>query len=335
MNRRCKYFLATAVVLASTVSSFGQIGIGLTADRRKYLRYEPINMKVTLRNYTGNTLVFGLDPKEGSLRFKITRSDHRPVRMMSSDANPAAGLILGTGETKTLNLAINGLFDMQWIGTYRIQAVVRHPRLSNDYISDPVSIDVRGGLVCWRQSVGIPASSSTMRIQPREASLVLFHADVGDIYCLRVEDKQKVYGVVRLGSKVAGGKPECDVDAISSIHVLLLVRPRLYAYRVYDYNLKLRQDRYYILDHSTPHLVRDAEIGRITVKGGRAAVEGVDYRLDRPVLPGTAVPGDASAAKRGAVEPGRATQNTGPTRPALPEKKGSFFRRLFHFGRKG
>ncbi len=330
MKRHHLRLLAGFAALVPLCSSFGQIGIGLSADRRKYLRYEPIEVRVILRNYTGNTLVFGLDPKDGFLRFRVTRVDRRPVRSTAPDANPAAGLILGAGETKTLTLAVNSLFDMQRVGSYEIRAVVGHPRLANDYISDPVSVDVRGGVVCWKRSLGVPADRPAARIRPREASLVLFHADTGDVYCLRVEDDKKVYGVVRLGPRIAGSKPECDVDAVSSIHVLLLIRPRFYAYRVYDYNVGLLQERYYVMDRSVPHLVRDPEIGRIMVSGGRVAVEGVDYRINRPQAPRG---GPAAAPPQPAAAPGPPVGSD--SRPPAKEKEAGFFRRLFRFGRKG
>ncbi|NOY82249.1 MAG: hypothetical protein GXP31_14720 [Kiritimatiellaeota bacterium] len=326
MKRHDLRLFVGLAALAPVLSSFGQIGIGLSADRRKYLRYEPIEVRVVLRNYTGNTLVFGLDPKDGFLKFRVTRTDRRAVRSTAPDANPAAGLILGTGETKTLTLAVNSLFDMQRVGSYEIRAVVGHPRLANDYISDPVSIDVRGGIVCWKRTLGVPASSPATRIQPREASLVLFHADKGDVYCLRVEDDSKVYGVVRLGPRIAGSKPECDVDAVSSIHVLLLIRPRFYAYRVYDYNVELLQERYYVMDRSVPHLVRDSEIGRIMVSGGRVAVEGVDYRINRP---------GAQRGSTGVPRPPAPEAAGGGSQPPEKKKETGFFRRLFRFGRKG
>ena len=308
-----------------------QIGIQIEADREKYVRYEPVKLTVTLRNYTGNTLIFGLDrDTEGSLDFLVETPEGLPIRQLDRDANPVAGLVLGTGETKSLTLTLNNLYDMQSEGVYIVAAQVGHPRLQNDYRSNEHSLEVRTGLVLWEQMVGIPAAERSDRIQSRKITLMMFRDKKGEIYCLRSEDEGYVYGVVRLGPRIAGSEPQCDVDSVSNVHVLFLIRPRLYAYRVYDYNLELRQEKYYVLEDYPPRLDRDQDIGRITVVGGRTAVEGQDFRLDRNA-------GKPASAPVAEAAPG---ENSAPAETDKPDKTsgkdglGSLFRGLFRFGRK-
>ena len=128
--------------------------------------------------------------------------------------------------------------------------------------------------------MGQPVGAAAGRIPSRRVTLLLFHDRSGDIYCLRVEDAEMVYGLVRLGSRISGAEPECDIDGASNIHVLFQMQSRLCAYRVYDYNAQLKQEKYYVADNTIPHLVRDPDIGRISLTGGRLGTEGVDFDLN-------------------------------------------------------
>lgn len=257
--------------------AFGQLGVKLETDRAKYVRYEPVKCQLTLRNYSGNSLVFSAEEGRGDLHFVVVAGEEREARAIDPDANPVAGLILGAGETRKLQLVLNALYDMQKEGVYTIYAQVGHPRLKDDFRTDHVVIEIRDGLPLWSRKVGMPGTDTVDPIQPRTVTLLMFNGKDGDEYCMRVEDGDLVYGLARLGRRIAGGKPECDVDAVSNVHALLQIRSRLYAYHVYDLNLALKQTRFYMPDQTLPHLVRDPDIGRIMVVGGRVAVEGVDY----------------------------------------------------------
>jgi len=281
IRTRVAHLCAVAALAMACTATYAQIGISLTTDRRRYLRYEPIYATVVVRNYAGNTLVFGVGAKGGRLRFQIEKEDGHMVDERRPGTNPAAGLILGAGETKTLTLMLNNLYKLSDEGLYRIRARIGHPRLRHDYISDPVEIEVRDGVVVWEQRVGLPTSDPARSIQYRDFQLLLFHADRGEMYCLRARDAKHIYGVLRLGPRIAGADPQCDVDAVSNVHVLFMIRPRLCAYRVYSPDLELRLDRYYMVENTMPRLVRDSELGRVTVVGGRPAIEGVDFVLDK------------------------------------------------------
>lgn len=324
MNRHPKgpRALVAGLALLSAVVAHAQLGIDLKTDRLKYVTYEPIRVTVTLRNYSGNTLVFGLDPKtQGSLDFSVSRESTAPVRPLDEGASPVSGLVLGAGETKTLTLGVNTLYDMQEEGTYDIFAQIGHPQLENDFRSDAVSVEIRHGTTIWTRSVGKPGREQGRSIASRQVSLLLFHDKDGDVYCLRVEDGEFVYRVVRLGRRVIGSSPQCDVDAISSIHVLFPVRPRLYVHQVYDYDVKLKQERHYVLEGPVPRFHRDPDVGRIMVVGGRPAVRGVDFMYAED-------DGGASEAPHPAAQ-----LPTSPTRSETGSR-GGFLRRLFRFGGK-
>jgi len=126
-----------------------------------------------------------------------------------------------------------------------------------------------------------------------------------------------VYGITRLGPRIGGAVPSCDVDAMSNIHTLIQVCSRFYSYRVYDHAANLLQDKYYKSEKTLPRLTRDPEVGRVMVTGGRAAVPGVDFNYAsgqkgqvaweqfRPLTPGESDDSSGSDAARGLGEAGR------------------------------
>lgn len=279
--------LLTILILGSW-SARAQINISLKSSFRHYLRYEPIDLEIQLRNYSGNTLVFsGKDgPSRGYLRFIIATQDGHEARCTNRNFNPVEDLILGAGETKRLQLSINTFFDLQKEGTYNITAQLGHARLPNDYRSQPITIDVREGLPVITRNIGLPACSSGQDIKAIRVTLLLFHDGNRELYCLRAEDDEAVYGTVRLGQKITGAKPFMDADAASDIHVLIQLQSRLFVYAVYslcDTGIRLRERQYFKPDAYGPRLTRAP--GYLKVVGGIPAKEGVDVQIQPPGKP--------------------------------------------------
>lgn len=265
-------------------AAYGQIGIWVSADHKHYLRYEPVEVAVTLRNYSGNTLVFGGADggadggAQGGLHFLVERANGAMLKPFDKSFNPVEDLILGAGETRRLVFALNTMYDLQREGSYRIRAQIGHSRLPNDYRSDPLSLDVRDGVPIIERNIGLPASDTAGTITAIKVSLLLFHDGEQGLYCLRAEDEKTVYGTVRLGPQIIGSQPSMDADAASDVHVLIQIRARLFVYAVYSLSRKgmqLRQKQYYKPDEFGPRLTRAP--GYLKIIGGTLARQGVDF----------------------------------------------------------
>jgi len=285
MNRRISpaFPLALAVFLLLAAGAVhAQLGIALAAVDGQFLRYEPIEVTVTLRNYSGNTLAFGEEEaNKGYLYFHIDAHNGRLVRPLKANTNPVEGLVLNAGETKSLTISLNNFFDLRAPGSYTVKARAGHARLSSDYQSDPVTIEVRDGLTVLTRNVGLPGGEEDGAIKMMKVSLILFPTGQESMYCLRVEDDNLVYGTIRLGRQISSSEPEMDADATSDVHLLFQVTSRFYAYQVYSLTggrVRLRQESFYLPGNGVPRLSRSP--GYITVANGRRAVEGVDYHVD-------------------------------------------------------
>jgi len=248
------------------------------------LRYEPIDVILTIRNNSGNTLIFSdADINSGRIFFDVSGQNGKVSKSFDKRANPASGLILAAGDARELKISINMLHDMQKEDTYSITAYLNHDRLSRTLLSNTVDLEVVEGLRIMERSVGLQAEDDTSVIKSIKLLLLLFDGKEEKLYCLRAEDEENVYAVFRLGPYISGSKPQLEIDGSSSIHIFIQVRPRLYSYLIYAFvgrNLQLRQQRYYVPENGTPTL--DRQTGFLRVVHARVANEGTDYRTLPP-----------------------------------------------------
>ena len=101
-------------IVGLPLTGLGQIAVTVSTDSNRYIQYEPIDVKVTLRNYSGETLSFNRDSEiSGKLQFRIQDKDKNVLEPLSRNFNPAVGLVLPPGTTRELSLPINQFYDLQ------------------------------------------------------------------------------------------------------------------------------------------------------------------------------------------------------------------------------
>ena len=273
--------LTLLLAMLASVCAFAQIGVKLESNHPAYLRYEPIRLKVTLTNMSGNTLIFGGKEahEKGSLTFHVSSLSGRHVRPLDLNANPLSNVIMAPNESKVLFVRFNNLYNVQREDTYTVTAIAEHSRLPTRYKSNTLTLDVRDGIKEDERTMGLPSANSHDMIQMINFVLLRFRDTDGSLYCLRAEDANKVYGTFRVGPYIGGGrKPQMEVENGHTLHVLLQVAPRLYCYTTYSAarkEIKKRQEVYYVADGGVPRLGR--ETGFLKVHNVRVARRGVDY----------------------------------------------------------
>lgn len=300
-----------------------QLSLAVKTNRRHYLRYEPIEVRVQLRNYSGNTLMFGdaEGANSGYLRFIVERPEGAELRPTDRAMNPVTDLILGAGESRELVLNLNHFFDLRAEGSYVIMAQIGHKRLPSDFRSEPVSIDVREGVPVITRNLGLPQTDGGAVIKAVTAVLLLFHDGEEWLYCLRAEDDDAVLGTVRLGRQISGSQPQMDADAASDIHVLVQLQSRLFLHAVYglsEEGLRLRQRRYYKPDQFGPRLTQAP--GYLRVVGGIPTQEGSEGALpgsgseDADTPGARAAPGERAPAAAAGASPKSPQETAAPRR---------------------
>ena len=281
MAYRKSMAMAVAMMLLG-VAANAQLGMKLESEQNCYLRYERVKLRLTVRNYSGNTLVFGGEnaAERGKLTFVVRRQSGQMVKCLDASANPMEDIILAPGLNRQLIIDINTLFDMQRPDVYKIEAHIDHHRLPHLCASEPIIVEVKEGNTIKEKVIGLPMKKETDQIRNVKVKLIQFADSVGSMWCLRVEDDELVYGVFRLGPFMGGAVPQMDVDGSSAIHILIQVGPHLYSYSVYSMIgeiVKLRQQVYYVADGGYPQLSRAS--GYLKVEHARVAQQGKDYNL--------------------------------------------------------
>lgn len=268
-------------LLLLTSALWGQIALELKADKMRFMRFEPIAVTLSVTNLSGNTLNFGgkTPDQQGSIAFKIDCTSGMHARSYRGMPNPAAGLQLAPAQTRQVRIILNQYYDMQREDSYTVTAILDHARLPRKHISKPIRLEVQDGTLQLEKNIGLPSEDPAAVIKSVKLSLMRFSDTDEDIYCLRAEDEERVYGVFRLGSFIDGEKPQLELDDSSLIHILLQIRPRIYAYFVFHFdgqNLKMLQKRFYVSsDGAPPALSR--ETGYLHIEHGKLAREGIDY----------------------------------------------------------
>lgn len=321
----CQLF-GLGLVLLGAAQANAQIAVRFALDRMNYLQYEHIYARIELRNYSGRTVVFG-ETKElqGRIDFVIEPQNGDALPLAQDAPNPLMGLILKPGATESLVVPISRLYPITKVGSYTVRAIVSHRLFADDYESKNICFSVLNGMPVWERIVGVPdimLRQEEKLVATRRARVLSFFDGIDKVYVLSVDDDRCVYGVVRLGHDIGNFPPQCEVDGISRIHVLIQISPQVFSYYLFDVNADLDEKTVHVRTDVSPQLVRDPQEGTVMVVGGRKAVLGVDYDekngMPVPVASPDADP-DTLAAPATPVESGSPTEVPEVPAPVAPE----------------
>jgi len=192
--------------------------------------------------------------------------------------------VFAPGETQTIDIPLSPMYKISDEGTYHVKAIVKHGQLSQSYQTNVADFKIVTGTLVWETTVGVPSTEDNQNSQilHRKYLLYSFFDGRNKVYCLRIDDDKYVYGLARLGVDIGVTKPECMVDRISRLHILLQSSPLVFSYYVYDTNCSLEEkDFFRKTENSVPKLFLNKDVGRIEVIGGARASEGKDYVIEK------------------------------------------------------
>lgn len=271
-----------------------QIALQAEMSQFYYLQYEPVHVRVTLRNLSGHPLAFGENRNlRGALRFEIAAPHSTRYVMPFPGKTPVLkGVILQPGTSKVFTFNLAASYDVRRPGSYLLKAVISHPQLTAAYESNPVCFTVVTGSTIWESEAGIPKYLQKNRssgIPTRRYRIVSYPTGTQSIYVLLIEDRNRVYLVRRLGRDLGMSlRPRCAVDDLSRLHLLVAASPKVFAYYQYDITGRLENREIRIKSGTYPRLEVNRDLGTITLTGGRRARKDRDYEeiKDLPFLSG-------------------------------------------------
>lgn len=277
---RCKPLLAALLALAALGAS-AQMGLDIDLNRTVYMQYEPIYACISLRNDSGRALVFGNDPRlQGFILFEIRDMNGRLVPKRPGTEISVTGLVLGPGEVKRMVLPVNKYYDVDPLGTYRINVYLSHSMLPAEYKSRDLKFQVARGVDDWSRTVGIPdlSGKNSGKAVPRTYTIRSLVEGSNRYYYLIVEDAEKVFGVMRIGRAIGQEKFHAEIDMLSRIHLLMPVSPKVGHYLAFSIDGANIANEYRKTASTIPSLLRDPVSGTVTLVGGEPAQVGIDFK---------------------------------------------------------
>ncbi len=269
---KIKKLLLVIIFAVLCTNSFAQISVKLELNKQLFLQYEGIYARVTFRNDSGNSIIFGSNKKlQGGIDFVIENKKQEPVSLYPNKKLPnIEGLILKPNASEEMVICLSDYYDLKKRDKYRIKANIKHARIPFKYKSEILPFSVVKGMNMWEKIVGVPDVSpngETNIITQRTFKVVSLQEREAKYFYLVVEDKEAVYSVSLLGRETGVQVPICKFDIYNNLHILLKVNPRIFTYM--KYNIKGDREQYAVYKvNGTINLEESPETKEIMVVGG-------------------------------------------------------------------
>lgn len=276
MNR-----LALSILLVGMLSAASaQLEVGLEMKRHIFMRGEPVEATITIRNLAGKDVMLRDSDGHQWFGFEIMKGDTPVGAFSESYKNEPLVVLSGASIRRSVDLL--KLYPVNEYGTYSVRAAIYFTETGKYISSGPLKVDISEGRKLWTQTVGVPAAKDGGG-EYRVVSLLSFQQPKEMTIYARVEDEKTgaVFGTYPLGRLVAGTNPAHEFDRENTLHVFHMVGPGQYALSKIGVNGEW-------LGQTTWH----AEKGRAIVRrkeDGRLVVVGATRTTDKP-QPGPEVP---------------------------------------------
>jgi len=291
MLKKSSFYIFFIFVACFSQSCFSQVQLGLEFNRDQFIQHEGIDLTLHVVNDSGTQLQFG--KKSGKIEFLILselnkfsqrvkpfeQKDKKGKVIENYEFNPAEGLILGAGESKTLTIRINKYFPLAKALRYRIKAVITHPALSKSLeTKNYKEFEVMKGDIKKTKIFGVTDIKDPSKVKTRKYDILGFNIKNNSIYCLKIYDDKWVYALHRLGPQVQGIPCQHQVDTFSNIHILIQLQPKVFMHTIFSPEGVAQQEVIYKATfQNVPRLIRDTNLGKVSVLDGLKTTEGVDY----------------------------------------------------------
>ncbi|MBN2643617.1 MAG: hypothetical protein JXR78_18340 [Victivallales bacterium] len=286
-NVKRLYSLSVCALLLGMICTVNaQVAVSVSMNHGNLMAYEPVFAKVSLRNFSGHPLVFGKsEMMTGSINFEIKGPRGELIMPIDRNVMPTiSGLLIESGKREEIIIQLSRYYPLFNTGRYSLRAYISHPQLKKSYQSDRISFSISSGIMIWEHMVGVPdiegKRDKKEQIPQRNYKISSLYDNNRNYYYLTVEDDTHIYSVRRIGVEMSMSRPQCEIDRLSRLHVLLATTPRIYSYFIFDHDGKLEHEAVYRKSDTTPLLVRNLVSGSVSLSGGELAKKGVDYGVE-------------------------------------------------------
>ncbi len=275
-------------MLALAPVCHAQISVNMEIPRRLYMVYEPLIVKVTITNLSGDRIMLRDTEAQQWMSFEINRTDGMSVQPISHEYK-LEPLVLDVGETAQRSVNLTPLYSMREFGTYRLRLNIHSEEMDRYFHSAVRQVDITEGRKMYEQIVGVPGGGGN-----RKVTLLSHRHPKGNRLYIRImdEDEGTVYANTQIGRLLTFGDPRIEFDITNDVHILHMTSPRTFIYTYMSLNGEVLSRATYRSTERHPRLGRNAS-GMVEVRGGI---------LDEPVPPAAA--GDAPVPRISDRPPG-------------------------------
>lgn len=234
------------ILLAALLISpnlLAQVSVGVKANHKQYLSYEPIQVTVTIANQTGGPLTLKNFEGNSWIEFVVRNQSGRVINKVRQ--NSYAGTTIPTSERIKSNFTLNNSYDLAQPGNYSVYAVVRTPKQghSEGTRSAATYFTVNRGVPSWRTKVGVPGMAG----DEREYRIISYRGDSTPQIYVQVEDVKRgtMLATYSMGSTLSFRKSLKAIDRENNLHVLFLTTPELYCHTIVNTSGKTTKRLYH------------------------------------------------------------------------------------------
>lgn len=267
-----KKTLLVVITLLTTQLAFSQVSVLLETNRKNYHLYENVYIQLTLQNFSGTPLIFGnAEQLKGSITLEIKKpgdQNSNQSEFVDVDIN---NMILRPGITEKTQINLGKYFILRDIGKYRIRAIVKHKQLENAYVSNMVQFDASKGFHVWDSTAGVPDlinENPNSKIKSISYKIDSMFDGRDRVYYLTIEDDKNIYTVSRIGQDFGSKPPQCKIDYLSSLHILIQDSSKMFTYLVFEPSGAKVKQQTYKKTKISPYLSVDPDTGKVVVLGG-------------------------------------------------------------------
>jgi len=257
---RLLIFLTSLLISHSLIA---QISVGVKANNKQYLSYEPIHVTVTIANQTGNPLTLRNHAGNNWIEFVVRNQSGRVINKVKELSYK--GTTIPTAERIKSSFVLNKSYDLAQPGNYSVYAVVRTPKQGHSEGSRSAAtyFTVNRGVPSWRTKVGVPGVAG----DEREYRILNYSGSGSPQIYVQVEDVKRghILATYSMGGILAFRKALKATDRSNNLHVLFLTTPELYCHTIVNISGKTTKRNYYKGIGSTHPVLLTHEDGGVSV----------------------------------------------------------------------
>lgn len=206
-----------------------QLEVGIDFKRKTFLRGEPIEVKVSVRNLSGHDVTLSDGEFDQWFGFEVIRGSDTPIPPTNLKYKNAPISILN-GETVSRTVDLLSLYPVNEFGPYKVRAAIYFHETKKYHSSEQVQLEISDGRKVWGQTVGVPNGKEGAG-ELREFSLLTFQTPKElQLYC-RVTDEGTgtILATYPIGRILGGAKPMVEFSDDNTLHAFHMTGPSVYA----------------------------------------------------------------------------------------------------------